>query len=148
VRITEEGRVDLKRRILGRRAHEDDRAGLDMRQKGVLLGLVESMDFVDEEGRAATSIDARVLSRGDDVFDLLDARRHGAERHEVRVCEAGQDAPECRLARARRAPEDQGVEGVARHGLAEGPAFADQMRLTDELLECPRAQALRERRAG
>src|ERR1035437_7609658 len=43
--------VDLEVRVLGRGADERDRAVLDVRQKGVLLGLVEAMDLVDEENR-------------------------------------------------------------------------------------------------
>ena len=49
----QQGRVDLERRVLGRRADQGDGPVLDGRQEGVLLGLVEAMDLVDEEDRAA-----------------------------------------------------------------------------------------------
>jgi hypothetical protein len=45
--------VDFKRRVLRRRADEDDVARFDAREKGVLLRLVEAVDFVDEDDRAA-----------------------------------------------------------------------------------------------
>ena len=44
--------VDLERRVLGRRADQGDRPVLDGRQQGVLLGLVEPVDLVDEQDRA------------------------------------------------------------------------------------------------
>jgi len=45
----EEGRDDLEGRVLGGRAHQDDRAVLDVREEGVLLRLVEAVDLVHEE---------------------------------------------------------------------------------------------------
>ena len=88
------------------------------------------------------------LGRGDDFLDFLDARRHGAERDEVRVRDVGQDSPERRLARARRAPENERVERAVREGLPKRPPLADKVRLADELVERPRAKALGERRPG
>ena len=55
LRAREQRRVHLERRVLGRRADEDDVAGLDARQEGVLLRLVEAVDLVDEEDRAAAA---------------------------------------------------------------------------------------------
>ena len=46
--------VDLEVRVLGRRADERDRAVLDVRQEGVLLGLVEAVDLVEEEEASAS----------------------------------------------------------------------------------------------
>ena len=45
--------VDLEVRILGRRPDERDRAILDVGKQGVLLGLVEAVDLVEEQDRAA-----------------------------------------------------------------------------------------------
>ena len=45
----QERRVDLEVGVLGRRADERDRAVLDVGEEGVLLGLVEAMDLVEEE---------------------------------------------------------------------------------------------------
>jgi hypothetical protein len=46
-------RVDLERRVLGGGADEGEQARFDMRQEGVLLGLVEAVHLVDEDQRAA-----------------------------------------------------------------------------------------------
>ncbi len=48
----DERRDDFEARILGGGADEDDEAGLDVREKGVLLGFVETVDFVHEEDGA------------------------------------------------------------------------------------------------
>ncbi|MNI73661.1 hypothetical protein D3C73_1296850 [compost metagenome] len=46
--------VQLERRILGGGADEQDGAALDMRQERILLCLVETVHFVDEQHRATT----------------------------------------------------------------------------------------------
>ena len=50
-RARQQRRVHFERRVLGRRADEDDVARLDVRQKRVLLRFVEAMDLVDEDDR-------------------------------------------------------------------------------------------------
>ena len=62
LRAREERRVHLERRVLGRRADQDDVARLDVRQERVLLRLVEAVDLVDEEDRAAARRRARSRS--------------------------------------------------------------------------------------
>ena len=85
LRAREQRRVHLERRVLGRRADEHDVAGFDARQERVLLRLVEAVDLVDEEDRAAARAAARLLGLGHHLADLLDAREHRAERDEVRA---------------------------------------------------------------
>jgi hypothetical protein len=53
-RAREQRRDDLERGVLGRGPDQDDGAVLDVRKERVLLRLVEAMDLVDEEDRAAT----------------------------------------------------------------------------------------------
>ena len=48
--------VQLERRVLRGRADQPDRAALHIGQKRVLLRLVEAMDLIDEEDRAAAVI--------------------------------------------------------------------------------------------
>ncbi len=85
-------------------------AGLDVRQERVLLRLVEAMDLVDEEHRAAAGRAAPRTGRRDDVLDLADAGGHRAERDELGVGRCRQEPRERRLACARRAPENQRME--------------------------------------
>ena len=53
-RAREQGGDDAERRVLGRGRHEDDGAVLDAGQQGVLLGLGEAVDLVEEEHGLAT----------------------------------------------------------------------------------------------
>ena len=68
----QERRVDLEVRVLGRRADQRDGAVLDVRQERVLLALVEAVDLVDEQDRAAALEREPVLGLGD--------RRRGPRR--------------------------------------------------------------------
>ncbi len=144
----EERGVHLERRILGRGADEHDVAGFDARQEGVLLGLVEAMNFVDEEDGAPAAPAAVVLGFGHHRANLLDAREHGAEGHEPRPGHAGDDARERRLAGSGRAPQDDRLQAIALDRAAQGPARAEQILLADELVERLRAHPLGERRRG
>ncbi len=47
---------DLEGRIFGGRADEADGAALDVGEEGVLLGLVEAMNFIDEESGARAEV--------------------------------------------------------------------------------------------
>jgi hypothetical protein len=72
---------DFEGGIFGGGADEADGAALDIGQEGVLLGLVEAMDFVDEEDGAGAHL--RGLFAGlHDLLDLLDAAEDGGEFEE------------------------------------------------------------------
>src|SRR5207249_2818724 len=73
-RAAEERSVHLEERILGSRADKRENAFLDRGQQRVLLRLVESMDFVKEQDRAAVVLSEGRLGRGDGVAHVLDAR--------------------------------------------------------------------------
>ena len=66
--------VDVEEGVLGRRADQDHRAVLDVRQQRVLLRAVEAVDLVDEEDRALVRDLAAPLRAGDDLADVGDAR--------------------------------------------------------------------------
>ena len=64
-RAAEQRGHDLERRILRRRADQRDRAVLDRVQHGVLLGLVETVDLVDEQHRPRQPVAASGFGGGD-----------------------------------------------------------------------------------
>ncbi len=82
LRSRQQRRVDLERRVLGRRADEHDVAGLDARQERVLLRLVEAVNLVDEDDRPAAGRPPEPLGLAHHLADFLDAGEHGAERDE------------------------------------------------------------------
>ena len=113
-------------------------------QKTVLLRLVEAVDLVDEEQRAAARAvpDARRL---EDALQIGDAGEDGADLLEGQVGGVGQQPGDGCLARAGRPPEDQRAELAGRHHGADRPLGAEQMVLADDLVEPGRAQPVGER---
>ena len=77
---------DLERRILGGGADEGQRAVLDVRQKRVLLRLVEAVHLVEKQhrGGAARGGLTRLLDR---LADFLDAGLHRRQCDEAARCE-------------------------------------------------------------
>ena len=126
--------IDLEIRVLGCGSGKGDGAVLNMRKQGVLLGLVESVDLVDEQ-------DGRLSGEGEPVArlshqrpDLGDAAHDGGYGHEACPGCVRQDPREARLAASRRTPEEEGPEVAALQGAAERPALADQALVTDDLV--------------
>ncbi len=144
-RPRQQRRVELERRVLGRRADQGDRAVLHHRQKRILLGAVEAMDLVDEQQRRAAVAAARARR----IEDLLQFGDAGVDRRDLDEFGLGllADQPRHRrLAGARRAPEDHRAE--ARRGEhARQRAFrSGQVLLPGDFVEGLRPQPLRQRR--
>ena len=133
LRTAQDRGVQLEARVLGRGAHEGDRAVLHVRQETVLLRLVEAVDLVDEEERAAAvrAAQAGGLERAPEVRHAGEDR---ADRHEGEVGQAREQARDRRLAGAGRTPEDQAGERAAREHGAER-AVPQQVILADDVLE-------------
>ena len=116
----QERRVDLEVRVLGRGADQGDRAVLDVGEEGVLLGLVEPMDLVEEEhGSRAVQGDA-VLRLGDQRADVGDTGHDRGDRREMRADLAGQQSSEARLAGSGRTPQQEAGEMTARDAAPKG----------------------------
>ncbi len=138
----EQRRDDFKRRILSCRADEADDAALDVGQKGVLLGLVEAVNLVDEEDGAGVHL--RGLRGGrHHLLDLLDAAHDGGELDEAGLRGFSNDFGESGFAYAGRTPEDHGAGVVALNLHAEGFAGAEQVFLAAVFLEGARTHAFR-----
>ena len=148
LRSREERRVHFERRVLGRRADEDDVARFDAREERVLLRLVEAVDLVDEEDRPAAQAPPRFLRFRHDRANLLDAGEHRAERDEVGARDVRDQARERRLAGAGRAPEDDRLQAILLDRAAQRTPRADERLLPDELVQGPRPHPLRERSRG
>src|ERR1700758_703496 len=79
---------DFEGGIFGGGADEENVAGFDVREKGVLLGFVEAVDFIDEDdGAEATA--GFSFGFGHDFFDFFYAAGDGAEGDEFGFGEAG-----------------------------------------------------------
>ena len=140
-------RDHLEGRILRGGADQDDGTGLDSPQEGILLGLVEAVDLVDEEdGRAGRGEERLGLGRVDHLAHVLDARAHGRKRIELPVQRPGDDARKGGLADARRPPEDKGRQSARVHHVPQDASRTDQMLLTDVVGQLLGPHPLRKRR--
>ena len=94
-------------------------------QKGILLGLVEAVDFVDEQQRTAPLLapDARLFEH------LLEIRHAGEDRRDLLEGEtrlARQQPRDGGLAGARRPPQDDRRDAARRQHAREDAVFAGQ----------------------
>src|SRR5213594_647090 len=107
----EKRRDHLEGRILRGCPDEDNVAGFDVRKKGVLLGFVEAVNFVDEDDGAMAGA-GFLFGDGHDLFYLLDARENGAEGDEFGAGQTRDKAREGSFAAAGRSPEKHGAKIV------------------------------------
>ena len=112
-----------------------------MRQKIVLLRLVEVVDLVDEEHRALAET-VQALGLVDDLLEVFHAGGHSGEAHAARAAGTGENLRQCRLAAARRSPENQRAQLAGADHAAEKFSWAKQMLLADEFIQRFGAHAL------
>src|SRR5579859_844189 len=142
----EQGRDHLERRVFRGRANKRDVARFDVGKKGVLLRLVEAMDFVHEHNGALAGV-GLVFGGSHHFLDFLDACKDGAEGDKFRTCEAGDQTRESGFAAARRTPEEHRGDLVIFDLLAKRFAWAEKLFLADKFIKGTRAHALRKRLA-
>src|SRR5437773_5761527 len=90
--------------ILRGSTDEDHRTRLDVRQKGILLGLVETMDLIHEQDRALALDDSSLLSDLDYPAQFRKSAGDGREGLEVGFGMRGDHLGEGGLPRSRRPP--------------------------------------------
>ena len=123
-------------------------AVLDVGQDGVLLGLVEAVDLVDEEDRASAGRAQRASASSTTLRRSATPAMHGAEGDEARVRACARSPREGGLAGAGRTPQDHRGDASridAARSSAPGPSSCI---LADELVERARAHAGGERLRG
>ena len=116
-----------------------------MRQKCILLGLVESMNLIDEHDCTASQ-PAGSFRSGHDLLDLLDAGHDGTERDECGLCDPCDDVGQRGLSHPRRSPQDHGRNLVALDRRPQRFAGIEQMALPEDLVQRLRPHAIRKRR--
>ena len=106
-RAREQRGDDGETRVLGGRGDEQHRPVLHGGEQGVLLGLGEPVDLVDEE-HGGDSVRESSTGVGDDRADLLDPGVQRGERFEPASGTTGDEGRHGRLPRAGRTVEDDG----------------------------------------
>src|SRR6267378_1447457 len=134
----------FKRRILRRRAYQNNVAGFDVRQERVLLRLVESMHLIDEHDRSPPG-PARMFRRGHHVLDFLDPRQHRAERNKFRVRHSRNQSRQRRLPTSRRPPQNHRADIVPLDLCAQRFARPEQRLLSGKLIQRFWTHPLRQR---
>ncbi len=139
-------------RVLRRRRDQRHPAVLDGREQGVLLGLAEAVDLVQEEDGLLAVSAGGAAGAVDDRADLLDSCGDRRQFDEAGVGGLGDDVRQGGLAGAGRAPEDHGGGAGGTGGLADksaqGRARLQQMLLAHDLVEGARAHPHRQGAAG
>ena len=129
--------VDLKGRILRRRADQHDAPLLHEGQKRVLLGLVEAVNFIHEHD-GPHAVHAVFLRLGHHLPDFLDAAGDGGKVDKGGPGLLGDDLRQGGFPHPRRPPEDHGGNGVRGDEPAEQLSLSDQVLLPGELLQASR----------
>ncbi len=135
-------RDHLEGRVLGRRTHEDDRAGLDVGQERILLRAREAVDLVHEQDRARAVEVASLGRRRDRLAHILHPGVDRRHRDEVGPLAAGQQARQCSLSGTRGSPQQQGWESPPSCNPRQQLSWGQEVVLTDEFVECRRPHSL------
>ncbi len=115
-------------------ADEENVAGFDVGEEGVLLGFVEAVDFIHEDDGALAGT-GFAFGVGHDFLDFFYAGGDGAEGDEFGFGEAGDESCEGGFAAAGRSPEEHGGEIVGFDLDAKGLAGGKEFFLADEFVE-------------
>src|SRR6185295_15489851 len=113
-----------------------------MRQKRILLCLVEPMDLVDKEDGPLTIDRLTLLCSLDDGPQLGNAPCDRREGHELGLCIARDKMRQCRLPRARRPPKDDGGKLICFDRPSQRPIRRSNILLPDEVPKLSRPQTL------
>src|SRR5260370_25290721 len=138
---------ELKGRIVGGGSDENDVAGCDVGEKGILLGFVEAVNFVDEDDGAVAGA-GFTFSDGHGFLDFLDAGENGAEGNEFGAGQTRDESRQRGFTPAWRSPEKHGAQILVFDLNAKRLAGTEKLFLADEFIEGARAHALGERLDG
>jgi hypothetical protein len=98
------------------------------------------MDLVEEQDRALIALAQAVPGSFDRLADVLHARRHGRHLFECPRGRSGDGQRQRRLPGAGRAPEDRRCQAVLLDQPSQWSTGTDEMVLTDDIVDGPRAQ--------
>ena len=105
-----------------------------MRQKRILLRLIKAMDFINKQNCPETQIPI-LPGVFDHPFDIFLATSHRRQLDELRIDLAGDNSRQGRLARPWWTPQNQTNRLSALHDLTEQLTLAQQMALSDHLIQ-------------
>src|SRR5215467_15423667 len=129
----EKSRNYFKRGVLCGCTDKTYAALLHIGEEGVLLRLVEAVNFIDKYYRASPVL-ASAFRIKHDLLDFLNARQHGGEFNELRLGHSGDDLRQCCLSRSWRTPKNQRAGIVTLHLRAQRLARPHQVLLSHKFI--------------
>ena len=132
LRPAQKRRVQLERRVLRGGTDQHNGAVLHMRQKPVLLGFVEAVNFVDEQQRPLPCGPAQAR-RLEDFSEIGNPRENSADLNELQIGFIGQQARDGGLSHPRWTPEDQRRQGTLGQHHAKRSVRTQNQRLPHDL---------------
>jgi hypothetical protein len=144
LRAGEKRPIQLEARIFRRGADENDRSVLHIGKKGILLGLVEAVDLVHEQERAAPLLppDPRLLEH---FLEVGHTGENGGDLLEGQSRLARKQPGDRRLARAGRPPQDDGRYAARGQHPRDHAVGAHEVVLSHDVGQLLRAQPVRQR---
>jgi hypothetical protein len=119
-----------------------------MRQNHVLLGLVETVNFVNEQDGTPLVHSLPVTSLGYNPAKVGHPGGYGADRFKVGLSFSSYQTSQGRLAGSRRAPKDEGRQTVGGYGPAQHPVLSKDVFLTNKVVKGTRAHSFCKRGCG
>src|SRR6185295_19640606 len=116
-----------------------------MRQKGILLRLIEAMNLIDEENGSLAVNRLALLRCLDDGPQLRNTPCDRREGHELRLRVARDEMRQCRLARTGRPPENDGGELICLDRTPQRPIRCSDVLLPDKVRKLSRPQTFGQR---
>lgn len=106
-----------------------------MGKKGILLALIEAVNFIDKEDGWGPALLLEIPGLVDNLSDFFDPGEHRREKDEIGGGRMGEDGRQGGLARTGRTPEQQGWNSATFDQLREEFPRTNQVLLADEMLE-------------
>ncbi len=131
-RTGQQGVIQLKGGVFRGGANKDDRAILDMRQKGILLAFIETVHLIDKQQGTPSAITV-VFGAIDRRPDLFHSGGNSGNPFYVRLTVAGHQFGQCGFARTGRPPQDHGVTMPGFYRPSQRFTFSQQMTLANIL---------------
>ena len=124
-----------------RRPDQPDDAALHVRQKNVLLRLIEPVNLIDEQDGGLPRILQAIGRQRQDPSHFRHVRFNAAQPFEFIPRAGGNDLSEGSFARAWGAVEDERLDPVSLYGPAQELARTQDVRLAHKVIEAARAHA-------
>jgi hypothetical protein len=116
-----------------------------MREKGILLRLVEAMDLIHKKNRPLTVSRPALLGCLDEHAQFRHAACHSRKGNKLRLGMSGNEMGQGRLPRPRRSPKNDGRKPVGFNRSSQGTIRTDKLLLPDEINKLTRPHPLGKR---